>query len=175
MRLNRAQLLTVSGIIFAAALSRLLPHPPNAAPIAAMALFAGAYAQDKRLAFGLPLAAMLLSDAVIGFHPGMFAVYVSFMLITCLGLKLRNRVRALPVAGASLASSVLFFLLTNSVWLHGGHGLFPMNFQGMIDCYVTALPFFANTLFGDLFFTALLFGGYAALRRRFPTLRSAAA
>lgn len=157
-------------IISTAALARLLPHPPNVAPIAAMALFGGAYAHNKRLAFLVPLLAMLASDLFIGFHREMLPVYVSFLLITCIGLALRGRMGVGAVAGASMASSVLFFLISNAgVWAVSTH--FPKTAEGLLACYAVALPFFRNTLLGDLFFTGLLFGGYALLERRFGLRR----
>src|SRR5579885_2781726 len=124
MSMNRSQLAAVSSVIFAAALSRLLPHPPNFTPIAAIALFGGAYASNRALGFLVPLLAMLVSDAILGFTGDMFVVYVAFMGISGIGLALRGRARLLPVAAATLSGSVLFFLVTNNVWLVGGHGLY---------------------------------------------------
>ncbi len=96
------------GMVLAAAASRLLPHPPNLTPIAAIALFGGAYFADKRAAFLVPVAAMFLSDLVIGLHRGLPVVYGTFALIVCVGSWLRTRRTLLPIAGAALASSLLF-------------------------------------------------------------------
>lgn len=156
-------------MILAAGLSRLLPHPPNFAPIGALALFGGAQFADKRVAFLVPLAAMLLSDLVLGFYAHMGWVYGSFALITCLGLWLRSHRRAWPIAGASLLASSLFFLITNfGVWMNGttASGL-----AGLTACYVAAIPFFGNTLLGDGFYALVLFGGLALLENRFAILR----
>ena len=97
------------GMILVAALSRLAPHPPNFVPIGALALFGGAQFADKRVAFLVPLAAMLLSDLAIGFYAHMEWVYGSFALITCVGLWLRSHRTAWGIAGASLTASTLFF------------------------------------------------------------------
>src|SRR5258708_33090340 len=157
----------VAGMFFLEAGWRLIPPPPNFTPLAAMALFGGAYISDKRLAFGLPLAALLLSDAVLGFYHGMIWVYGSFALIVCLGLQLQSRRRLLPIAGAALAGSVLFFALTNfGVWASGG--LYPRTMTGLGACYVAAIPFFKNTIAGDLVYTVLLFGGFAIAEKKFP-------
>jgi len=162
------------GMVLAAAASRLLPHPPNLTPIAAMALFGGAYFSDKRAAFLVTLAAMFLSDLVIGLHRGLPVVYGTFALIVCIGLWLRTRRTLLPVAGAALASSLLFFIVTNfAVWALGS--LYPKTTQGLITCYLAAVPFFRNTLIGDAFYTAVLFGGFTLAERRFPVLREAEA
>ena len=168
--MNKPRSTVLSGMILAAAAARLVPHAPNFTPIAAIALFGGAHFADKRLAFGVPLAALLLSDLVLGFYHGMAVVYGSFALIVGLGLWLRSRRTIWPIAGAALVSSLLFFLVTNfGVWVAGS--LYPQTLSGLGACYVAAIPFFRNTLGGDLFFSAVLFGGFALAEKRFHSLR----
>ena len=169
----RPRHLVMTGLILAAAASRLLPHPPNFTPIAALALFGGAYFGAKRWALLVPLAAMLLSDLVIGFHPLLPVVYGSFALIVSIGFWLRTRRRPLPIAGAALASSLLFFLVTNfGVWALGS--LYPKTLQGLLVCYAAAIPFFQNTLFGDAVYTVALFGSFRLIERGFPAVREPA-
>jgi hypothetical protein len=168
---NKARLLALLAAIFAAAAMRLLPHPPNFSPIAAMALFSGAYLPRRALAFLAPFGALLLSDALLGgFYGGMVFVYLSFALTVLIGWAIAGRKSPLIIGGAALASSVLFFVVTNfGVWLSSG--MYPRTGEGLIGCYVAAVPFFQNTLAGDLFFTALLFGGFALAERVVPALR----
>jgi hypothetical protein len=157
--------------IFLAAIFRLVPHPPNFSPIAAMALFSGAYLPRRGLAFVAPLGAMLVSDAVLGFHGGMPVVYGSLALIVALGFVLSSKRTAGRILGAALASSVLFYLLTNfAVW--ATDDMYPKTLAGLAACYAAAIPFFQNSLAGDLFFTGLLFGGFALAQRLVPSLRS---
>ena len=161
--------LVLIAMVVAAAATRLIPHPPNLASISAIALFGGAYFSDRRLAFLIPLAALLLSDLILGFYSHMEFVYLSFALIVCIGLWLQNKRSVVQIAGAALASSVLFFLLTTfGVWAF--ESLYPKTLEGLIFCYVAAIPFFRNTLQGDLFFTVVLFGGFALLERSFPKI-----
>ena len=166
----RPRLAALISIVMAAALSRLIPHPPNMTSVAAVALFGGAYFSDRRLAFLVPLAALFLSDLVLGFYGHMAVVYSSFALIVCIGLWL-GKDRSVPrITAAALASSILFFLLTNfGVWAFDS--LYPRTLDGLIDCYVAAIPFFRNTLQGDILYTLILFGGFALLERRFSVLR----
>lgn len=160
-------------MILAAALSRLAPHPPNFAPIGALALFGGAQFSDRRVALLVPLAAMLLSDFFLGFYSHMGWVYGSFALIVGIGLWLRSHRTAWGIAGASLMGSMLFFVITNfGEWLHGS--LYAKSFAGLMACYVAALPFFGNTLLGDGCYCAALFGGFALLESRFAILREPA-
>jgi pheromone shutdown protein TraB len=167
---NKARLVALLVAIFAAAAMRLLPHPPNFSPIAAMALFSGAYLPKRVLAFVAPFAALLLSDAVLGFYAGMNFVYFSFALTVLIGWAVASRKTPLTIGGAAIASSVLFFVLTNfGMWLFSG--FYPLTSAGLVACYVAAIPFFQNTLAGDLFFTALLFGGFALLERFLPAIR----
>jgi hypothetical protein len=143
-------------ILLAAGL-RLIPHAPNFAPITAMALF-GACFLDKKYALVFPLVAMLLSDIFLGFHQVMFWVYGSFILIGFLGMWLKNHKTTKNVILISLSSSILFFIITNfGVWLGPWYA---HNLNGLTSCYVLAIPFFRNTLIGDLFYTGVFFGAY---------------
>ena len=156
--------------IFLAAIFRLVPHPPNFSPIAAMALFSGAYLPRRGLAFVAPLGAMLVSDAVLGFHGGMPVVYASLAMIGALGFLLSAKRTTGRIVAAALASSVLFYLVTNfGVWAFGD--MYPKTAGGLAACYVAAIPFFQNSLIGDLLFAGLLFGGFAMAERLVPTLR----
>lgn len=160
------------GIILLAAASRLLPHPPNVTPLTAIALLGGASLSPAH-AFLLPLAALALSDLFIGFHPTVPFVYASFLATAALGLRLKTDRAAGRIAAACLASSMLFFAVTNfGVWLVSD--LYPRNFAGLAACYGAALPFFRNSLLGDFAFTALLFG-LERLSRRALVARPAAA
>jgi len=171
--------LVLVGMILAAAASRLSPHPPNFAPIGAMALFGGACFATRRVAFLVPLVAMFVSDLAIGWLSGDLSlglhrlipvVYGSFALIVCLGFWLRRRRKAVPIAGAAVAGSVLFFVLTNlGVWVLGSS--YPKSWDGLVACYVAAIPFFRNTLLGDAGYATVLFGGLALAERGFPALR----
>jgi hypothetical protein len=167
---NNLRLFAIFAAIVAAAALRLVPHPPNFTPIGAMALFSGAQLGRRPLAFLAPFAALLLSDAIIGFHALMPFVYGSVALIVLLGWVALKRVSALRVGGVALASSVLFFVVTNfGVWLQ--LGTYPHTLAGLVACYVAAIPYFQNTVAGDLFYSALLFGGFALLERSIPALR----
>jgi hypothetical protein len=174
MNANHARLLALLSAILAAAALRLLPHPPNFTPIGAMALFSGAYLGRRGLAFVAPLAALLLSDLVLGFYHGMATVYFSVVLIVLIGLQLSSRGSFWRVGAAALASSVLFYVVTNfGMWLFSG--IYPRTLGGLEACYIAAIPFFQNTVSGDLVYTALLFGGFALLLDAVPRLRDAQA
>ena len=151
----------------------------NFAPIGAMALFGGACFAHRRAAFVVPLAAMFLSDLAIGLLSGNLSlglhrlipvVYGSFALIVCRGFWLRTRRTVVPIAGATLASSVLFFVLTDfGAWALGS--LYPNTWEGLVACYVAAIPFFHNTLLSDAVYSTALFGGLALAERGLPALR----
>jgi hypothetical protein len=130
----------------------------------------GAYFSDRRLAFLIPLAALFLSDLVLGFYNHMEVVYSSFALIVCIGFWLQKNRSTLHIAGAALTSSVLFFLLTNfGVWAFDSP--YPRTLDGLITCYVAAIPFFTKTLQGDMLYTIILFGGFTLLEWRCSVLR----
>jgi hypothetical protein len=158
-------------MIAAAAALRLAPHPPNFSPIAAMGLFGGAYLTNRAAGFLAPLGALFLSDLILGFYPHMEIVYGALALSVCLGWLLRRDRSPWRVGGVAIAASVSFFLLTNlGVWLF--ETMYPRTLGGLAACYTAALPFFQNTIAGDLCFSALLFGGFALAERLAPALRA---
>ncbi len=184
--MKMSRLYVIAGMIGAAALSRALPHPPNFAPMNAMALFAGAYLADRKtFAIIVPLLAMLLSDTLLhiltgwGFHADMWIVYGTIAIITVLGFRLQNEQNGeqrstAKLIGFSVLASVLFFIVTNALpfAVHGMYGMYPRTWDGLIACFVAAIPFFQNALLGDLVFTAVLFGGFALAQRTVPSLRA---
>ncbi len=156
-------------MVVAAAFVRLIPHPPNFAPIAAIALFGGAYYSKKSFAYLIPISAMFVTDLILGFHSAMWAVYLSFIFIVAIGMIMIKKKNVKNVVLASLISSVLFFVLTNfAVWLSGM--TYPMNLVGLGACFTAAIPFFQNTLIGDLVFTGAMFGIYELAKVKFPQL-----
>ncbi len=159
----------LSLMILAAAFVRLIPHPPNFAPIAAMALFGGAYFNKKVFAFAIPLAALLLTDLFLGFHNTMWAVYLSFVVIVGLGMFMLKKKSVLRVITASVGASILFFVVTNlAFW--ATDTLYPTTAAGLAACFTAAIPFFHNTLIGDLFFTGAMFGLFELAKAKFPDL-----
>jgi hypothetical protein len=170
MTSNRARLTALLSAIVAAAALRLVPHPPNFSPIDAMALFSGAYLGRRAIAFVAPLAALLLSDLVLGFYHGVATVYATVALIVVIGWWLSSRPTPLRIGAAAIASSVTFFVITNfGMWLFSG--FYPVTYAGLVACYTAAIPFFQNTVAGDLFYSVLLFGGFALAQHLVPRLR----
>lgn len=139
---------------------RILPLPANFAPLAALALFGGLYL-GKKYAIIIPLAAEVMADFFIGFYqlPVMLAVWGSFILAGLIGLFVRKRKSVATIIYGTLASSFLFFLITNfAVWAAGSW--YPKTLAGLFQCFTLAIPFFRNTILGDLFFVSLFFGIY---------------
>ena len=163
------KLLILTAIIFAVALFRWLPHPANVSPIAAMALFGGAYFADKRMAFIVPFLALMLGDVLIGFHDTMVFVYAGFALTVGIGIWLQHRISSANVLISAIGASLLFFIITNfGVWATSG--MYTYSPEGLLQAYVAAIPFLQNSLMGNLVFSAAMFGGYALLQQRLPAL-----
>ena len=169
-----ARFIFITSAIIIAATSRLFPHIPNFTPIAAMALFGGVYFSDKRLAFIIPLLAMFISDVALelitgwGFHNTIVYVYVAFILTSIIGLYVKRNTNASSILGASVLSSLLFFIITNfGVWAATG---MLGGAAGLGATYALGIPFFAPTVLGDLFFNALLFGAFFFAQKRIPAL-----
>lgn len=156
--LNKTQLLIILFIVVAA-IFRLVPHMPNFTPITAMALFSGVYFKNKKLAFAVPILAMLVSDLFLGFSAISFFVYAAFILVGFIGMNFK-RMNITSI----LISSIAFFIITNfGVWLLS----YPKSWAGLVDCYTLAIPFFRNALIGDLFYSAVMYFGFEFISKRY--------
>lgn len=147
-------------LIFLGAVCRLLPHAWNFAPVAAIALFAGV-CLGRNYAIILPVITMLIGDYFIGFYEWRLGlvVYGSYVIIGLMGLAIKKHKSAETVMAGGLTASVIFFLATNwAVWQFSPW--YAKNLAGLIQCYALALPFFRNTLLGDLFYISVFFGAY---------------
>lgn len=178
---------TLASITLAVAMTRVVPHPWNFTPVGALCLFGGAYFTRRWAAFVVPLAALVVSDLVLAVTLYRFSdflymppVYVSFTLIVGLGILLRREqpawwpVRLLSVAAAAVGAALLHYLITNlAVWMF--QDFYPRTSEGLVACFVAALPFLKNMLAANLIFCGILFGGFAWAQRRFPVLREQAA
>ena len=149
----RSELLAISLIVLAV-ISRWLPHPPNMAPIAAMAIFSGLVLR-QRWAVGVPLLALFLSDLLIGFYgPTMLAVYGCFGVSFVIGRWASQKVSFMRLVLATLGSASLFYLITNAaVWGFGT--MYSHDLAGLGQAYLAAIPFFRNSLVGDLMYLGI--------------------
>ena len=157
MKKERNKNILVASIIILAILSRLVPHPPNFAPITGIALFSSKKLNNKLFSVFLPIIPLFISDLFIGISFINIFVYLSFILIYFLG-SISPKIDAKTV----FLSSVMFFILTNlGVWYLG----YPKNIEGLITCFTLAVPFFVNTILGDLFYSFILFKSYKAAEK----------
>lgn len=169
----RAALIT--GIVFVAVALRILPHTMNFAPIGALALFGGAYFSSRRAAIAVPLLSLIAGDIFTGFHRLVPYVYASFLVSVTIGFWLRRKKSATRIGAATAAGAIQFFLITNFAMWALSIGNYPKNLGGLAACYLAGLPLLWNTLAGDAFYVALLFGGMALAEKRFPSLRESLA
>lgn len=147
----------VLSLILAGILIRFAPHAPNFTPVAAIALFSGAYL-NKKYALVVPLALMIISDLVIGLHNVVLFTWGGFILVTLLGSGMHKKISAGKIISFSLLSALVFYLVSNfGVWLVGWY---PRNLKGLLDCYIMGLPFLRNFTVATLCYAAVLFGIY---------------
>ena len=174
----------LSIIILLAAFTRIMPHPPNFSPMAAIGLFGAAHFAKKWQAFFIPLIGIWVSDLVINnyvyssssssfvwFYSGFYWQYMSYILIIFTGLFIFNRgISLTKTAGGMISSSGIFFLVSNfGVW--AGGTMYPKNFSGLITCYAAGVPFIHNTIISDVLFTTVLFGTYYLLQVEYSSLK----
>ena len=149
----------LAAIVLFLAFSRLIPHAPNFTPLGAMALLAGACVKDLRVSLLIPMIAMLLSDAIIGFHSSMIFVYGAVALIVIGSHFWLTQLSLVSITLASIISAITFFIVTNfGAWL--AHDMYPHTISGLTQAYIAGIPFFKNTLISNIFFTAI--GFYAS-------------
>jgi len=164
--LTRNNLLII-GFILLGILTRITPHPPNFTALGAIALFGGAFLHDKKLAFIVPIAIMILSDLILGYKL-VLSVYIGFLIMVFIGLYLQKKQNGLRIINAALIGSLIFFIITNfSVFLTSS--LYPKNIIGLIDCYTLAIPFFINTLIANITYSLIMFYGFNAIQKRIIT------
>ena len=174
----------LSIIILLAAFTRIMPHPPNFSPMAAIGLFGAAHFAKKWQAFFIPLIGIWVSDLVINnyvysssssnfvwFYSGFYWQYISYILIIFAGLFIFNRgISLTKTFGGMISSSGIFFLVSNfGVW--AGGIMYPKNFGGLITCYAAGVPFIHNTIISDVLFTTVLFGTYYLLQVEYSSLK----
>lgn len=156
-------------LIVLGVVSRVVPHPANVTPLAAIALFGGVYL-SKRWAIITTLLTMIISDVVLGWHSTIGYVYASMVATLMLGFWLKKHPGVFTTLSVTLLSSLLFFLVTNfGVWV--STSLYTKNAEGLLTCFIAALPFFRNSLFGDIVYTTVLFGGYEGVQQGIRGLR----
>lgn len=172
-------------IVLVVAMSRLIPHTFatglfNFSPLGGIALFSAAYFNRKYMAYLLPIAALWLTNLMIdnifyaNYYDGFawfanYEVYFAFLLIVLMGSSLLNKITVPRLAFSAVSSSLIFFIVTNFyVWLNTA--LYPKSFEGLVGCYVAAIPFYWNTLSSDLLYVGLLFGSFELVKRQFPNL-----
>jgi hypothetical protein len=183
MKASTPKFLLVLTVILAATVFRVLPHWPNFTPLAAIALLSGAFVSNRVLSLLMPLMAMLISDIVTislvnaqwttasayFTDPGTLLIYVSYMLMTLIGMRLQHNQSAGKLAISGLACSILFFVLSNfGVWMVN---TLPKNFGGLLQTYALGIPFFSYDLAGNIFYTFAAFGLIRILMNTWPSLR----
>jgi hypothetical protein len=148
MEFNRIEIKAFFGLVVLALITRLFPHPPNFAPITSIALFTGYNFVNKRFALFIPIFCMFITDIYLGFHSLMPIIYLSFVLISSLGV----RAKSISFITVITASSIFFLLSNLGVW----YFYYPLNWAGLTSCFILAIPFFVNSIAGDLFYAAVL-------------------
>ncbi|MEX0844986.1 MAG: DUF6580 family putative transport protein [Balneolaceae bacterium] len=181
--MNKKRFVVLSGFIIIAALSRMIPHPYNFAPIGAMSIFGAAYFTDKKFSFLLPLFAMFVSDLLVNnllfanfyggfvlFTPGFWWIYGAIALIVVAGIFILKNVNFKTIIAGSLSASIIFFLVTNfGAWI--GNPIYPVGIEGLFMSYGAGVPFFHYTVLGDLFYSGVMFGAFEYAKQKTPVLQ----
>lgn len=181
--MNKNILISFLILTAVAALYRLVPYPVrpyNFAPQIAIALFAGAVIKDKRWSFAFPILSMVLSDLIFqllyingltdipGFYEGQWQNYILFAAMTSIGFLIK-KIKVFNVLAAAVAAPTLFFILSNFVVWAGWQGTRGLNrpktFEGLLLCYNDALPFYPNSIYACVFFSAIFFGAYVLIAK----------
>ena len=157
------------GILAIGVLARFMPHAPNFTPVLALALFGCLYLKRSQ-AILVPSALMMVTDLFLGTYPSMPFTWASILLVSAIGLWVRKAPGIKNTLIGSLASAVVFFIVSNfGVWL----AQYPRTLEGFVACYTLAIPFFRGTLASTLLYTVVLFGAYELLASQIRKTRLA--
>lgn len=180
MQTNHTRLLTLGAIMIGLAMTRLLPHPVNFSPMAAIALFGGAYLLKNSQRYGIMLLAAILSDVLVNsilysyndlgyvIQADTLSIYACYMFFVWMGSSIKTA-NLKSVGSRSIIASTVFFLMSNlMVWQ--GSTFYTPDFAGLMACYTAALPFLHNSFAGDLIYSGITFGGFALLQKQVPAL-----
>ncbi len=160
----------VFGLLIVGVLMRLLVHPANFTPVIALVLFGGVYFK-KKYAMLFPVFLMMATDVILGIHPVIMFTWGSLILISALGIWVRNKKSFRNIAFSGITSAFLFFVITNfGFWLSG---YYPMTLKGLSMCFTLAIPFFRATLISTVVYSVLFFGAYELIAKRIKQTRFA--
>jgi hypothetical protein len=148
-----------------------IAHPMNFTPLGASLLFFGAKMPRKQA--WIPVALFAAVDVIqnnrqgYAFSGDLLVSWAFYAAIVGMGMLIASKTSAPRVAGATLASSVGFFLASNfAVWVGGALAMYPRTLAGLLECYAAAVPFFRNSVIGDLVFAGAFFGLSALVAAR---------
>ena len=183
MKNNRLQILFATLVVLLIASTRLIPETNNFVPVFAMILFAAVHFQNKYQAVIISLSVLWLSDLYIN-NWGQYANYynefvlfsspfnyIAYLLIALVSVKIfKDTITIKKVFSSSLLIGVIFFIVSNfGVWLGGT--MYPLTLEGLVTCYIAAIPFFRATLASNILFSFILFGGYYILQKEASFLK----
>ncbi len=153
------------GVLIALSASRFIPHPPNFTSLIALSFYIPAVFGVKFIP--AVILSLIFTDMIIGIHSTMIFTIGSVSLIGFLA-NYFNKSILVRVSGALLGAT-LFFILTNfGVWIGGMYGY---NVQGLVNCYLLALPFFGYTFISTLLFSCLIEAVYKISYNKFIKIK----
>ncbi|HOV91921.1 MAG TPA: hypothetical protein PLC04_02415 [Candidatus Kapabacteria bacterium] len=163
MNTKKLNFILLNLLIILAIASRFLPHPPNFTAVISVGIFAGFLFKNKTIGYIVPIIAMVASDIILGFHSTIWAVYLSLIIATLIGARVKKS-NIGSITLSSLISATIFYIITNfAVWSNGI--MYPMNYSGLISCYISAIPFFGYSLLSTFIFSFILFGLYSLFEK----------
>lgn len=150
-------LMTFLAVVGFILVSRWIPHPANFTALISMAIFSGSFWANRSLRFIAPLLAMLISDVIFGFYPGIEVNYLAVAMCVLLAPALEAPLTT--ILARSAMASIVFFVVSNlGVWIFAG--LYLQTFEGLKTCFVMAIPFYPAILTSSLFYSAVCFATY---------------
>ena len=165
LEISKKEIFPIS-LILILAISRLIPHPPNFTPIIAVAIMSSCFFKNINLSIIILVISMLLSDLFIGFYYNIFFVYFSLILITIIFFKINKKINYKTLLIFSFFGSLIFYIISNfGVWMLSG--IYEKNLNGLVTCYILAIPFFKNTLMSTIIFSYIAFFANSFYKKKF--------
>jgi len=153
----------------------------NFAPLVAIGLLSGALIKDRKTALIVALLGQFLADLYFQAFPtpinygfygvSQFFTYAGLIAAALIGSAMK-KINGINIVAYTLGASVAFFLISNlGYFVQGWNGYTPAAF---VKTFADAIPFFKNSIIGDMTGSVVLFGLYFIAKATFAKKLQAA-
>ncbi|NML19510.1 hypothetical protein HHL16_01430 [Pseudoflavitalea sp. G-6-1-2] len=152
-------------------------------PLGAMALFGGAYFNNRIKSVLFPVLTLWVSDIILNrfvyynewrfFYEGFYWTYGSYALMAIASKYIIRRATVGNIIIASVAATLIHWIGTSPGCFMIENSMYPKTWAGYFTSLVAAIPYERNFLVGTLAYGGLMFTTFEWLQRRYHSLKLA--